>query len=233
MTLSVVLPVYNAQGIVGPLIGELLEMAAELTPRFELLVVNDGSTDATPEMLTELASDYPQLALLHLPAHAGASVAWRTGLARIGGEWALMCDLDCPAYAFDLPKLWQAASHHELVAARMSTARGTKWMPRLAGRAGAATWQRPAMLLVRRSLALGWLDRPQVEELTSYLARRGHVPFEVEVRSRLAVGSGARLDGPASTLAPKLAGTAPESASASGPKTPNYLARLRAFALGQ
>ena len=93
-TLSVVLPVFNAQTRLGPMVAQLLEVLPELTPEFELLVINDGSTDATDEVARELSLDYPQVCLISHPVRLGRSGAIRSALARSSGGSVLMVDED-------------------------------------------------------------------------------------------------------------------------------------------
>lgn len=60
-SLTIVLPVYNAERRLRSDVGEMLELASELTDRFGILIVDDGSTDATYDVAEELAARYPQV----------------------------------------------------------------------------------------------------------------------------------------------------------------------------
>jgi hypothetical protein len=60
-SLTVVLPVYNGATRLRASVREILELASELTSRFGILIVDDGSTDATLEVAEELAARYPQI----------------------------------------------------------------------------------------------------------------------------------------------------------------------------
>jgi glycosyltransferase involved in cell wall biosynthesis len=62
-SLTVVLPVYNRETSIGRSVAEILDLASELTRRFEILIIDDGSTDATFEVAEELASRFPQISL--------------------------------------------------------------------------------------------------------------------------------------------------------------------------
>jgi hypothetical protein len=77
-TLSVLLPVHNAQAKLAGMIHHLLDVLPEITPRFEVMVVDDGSTDATRELGHELARDYPQVTLV---GHA-KPLGWAPAVAR-------------------------------------------------------------------------------------------------------------------------------------------------------
>lgn len=63
-SLSVLLPVHNVQSSLSASVHEILDVVAELTGRFELLIVDEGSTDGTWDVARELAQLYPQIRLL-------------------------------------------------------------------------------------------------------------------------------------------------------------------------
>jgi hypothetical protein len=77
-SLSVLLPVQNVQATLHGDVQRVLEVLPELTREFELLIVDDGSTDATYEVACEFARDYPQVKLIR---HA-QSLGWSASVAR-------------------------------------------------------------------------------------------------------------------------------------------------------
>ena len=60
-SLSIILPVYNAQATLARQIGQLLDVLPDLASRFEILVVDDGSTDHTGDIAHQFRQQYPQL----------------------------------------------------------------------------------------------------------------------------------------------------------------------------
>ena len=60
-SLTVLLPVRDAQSTLAATVTEILEMASDLSERFELLIIDDGSSDATSEVARELSRHYPQI----------------------------------------------------------------------------------------------------------------------------------------------------------------------------
>src|SRR4051794_32907980 len=77
--ISVVVPVRNEAGNVGPLVAEI-EAACAAFPSFEVVYVNDGSTDATAVVLGELQAKRPWLRHIRHAASCGQSCAVRTGV---------------------------------------------------------------------------------------------------------------------------------------------------------
>lgn len=60
-SLTIVLPIYNGESRLRSHVRELLDVASELTTDFKILIVDDGSTDATLEVAEDLVAHYPQV----------------------------------------------------------------------------------------------------------------------------------------------------------------------------
>lgn len=233
-TLSVLLPVYNAQRILGQILAQLIEILPDVTPQFEMLVIDDGSTDATTEVAHELAMDYPQIGVVHHPTRLGMATMIRSGLARTSGEMVLIRDEDCRADLYDISKLWRHAANHDIVLARSPSQSAAGFIPRLpAGMTMRLPGEfRPPLQLLHRRVARGWLTLGGAEELLAHLARKGYPLLEVEVRDARPVVGPANL---AEVLAQRWGSPQTKTTDPKGSelKRPNYLAKLKAFAWGE
>jgi glycosyltransferase involved in cell wall biosynthesis len=89
--LSILMPVYNERERVERAIAEVLD--TELPTEFELIVVDDGSTDGTREILQGASWD-GRVRLLEHPENRGKGAAIQTALAEAGGEFAAIFDAD-------------------------------------------------------------------------------------------------------------------------------------------
>jgi glycosyltransferase involved in cell wall biosynthesis len=89
-TLGVLLPVYNAQHVLAQGVADLLEVLAEWAPRFELVIIDDGSTDDTADIALDLAARYPQVRVLGHRARLGLVGAIQTGLDGTDGRIILI-----------------------------------------------------------------------------------------------------------------------------------------------
>src|SRR5271157_1058024 len=89
-SLTVVLPVRDAQSTLAATVTEVLEMASDLSECFELLIIDDGSSDATSEVAEELARNYPQIHTLRHDKPLGEEAALRAGLAQSRGDVVLV-----------------------------------------------------------------------------------------------------------------------------------------------
>ena len=87
---SIIVPVHNAQERIGALVACL---KAQTCPDFEVILVNDGSTDDTQALLAHLVEGDPRFRLLY-QANAGPGAARNTGLAAARGDYVLFADSD-------------------------------------------------------------------------------------------------------------------------------------------
>ena len=95
-TLSVLIPAHNEERVIE---ATLEALAAQSYPegRFEVLVINDGSTDRTAELVAKVAKRHPQVRLLDIPAGRGGrgkSAALNVGLAQTESELVAVYDAD-------------------------------------------------------------------------------------------------------------------------------------------
>jgi dolichol-phosphate mannosyltransferase len=102
--LSVVVPVYNEEGNVAPLVGEILA-ALRGQVGFEIVYVDDASRDGTLEALRKLKADVPELRVVRHLANSGQSAAIRNGARAARGAWIATLDGDGQNDPADIPKL--------------------------------------------------------------------------------------------------------------------------------
>jgi glycosyltransferase involved in cell wall biosynthesis len=105
--LSIFFPAYNDSGTIASLVIAAVQSASRLTPDFEVLVVNDGSTDATAEVVDELARLYPQVRAVHHEKNRGYGGALRTGFASATKELVFYTDGDAQYDPREMTRLWE------------------------------------------------------------------------------------------------------------------------------
>jgi glycosyltransferase involved in cell wall biosynthesis len=105
--LSVFFPAYNDSGTIASLVITALRSARELTPNFEVIVVNDGSADKTAEILDELARTYPEVRVVHHERNRGYGGALRTGFATATRDLVFYTDGDAQYDPAEMKLLWR------------------------------------------------------------------------------------------------------------------------------
>jgi glycosyltransferase involved in cell wall biosynthesis len=104
VAVSIVVPVRNEAGNIAPLIAEIAAALDGLWA-YEIIYVNDGSTDATPERLTEEMTRRPNLRMLRHEKSAGQSAAVRSGVRAARGAMVATLDGDGQNNPAFLPEL--------------------------------------------------------------------------------------------------------------------------------
>ena len=108
MELSVVVPVHNEAGNIAPLLDEI-HAALDGRYDFEVVYVDDGSTDDTPEELAEAVGRHPRLRVLTHGVACGQSSALRTGIRATEAPLIATLDGDGQNDPADIPRLLEAA----------------------------------------------------------------------------------------------------------------------------
>jgi glycosyltransferase involved in cell wall biosynthesis len=93
-SISVFFPAYNDAGTIAALVRDALEVLPTLAEDYEVVVVNDGSTDATPSILDELARSSPHVRAIHHEQNRGYGGALRTGFESAAKELIFYTDGD-------------------------------------------------------------------------------------------------------------------------------------------
>jgi len=131
VTVSVVVPLYNEQENVGELHRRLDLTLREMGVNYEIVLVNDGSSDRTYELLDALHSEEPQVVVLHLSRNFGHQAAVSAGIDAAVGEAVVVMDGDLQDPPEAIPQfvgLWREG-HDVVYAIRRKRKEG--WLKRL------------------------------------------------------------------------------------------------------
>lgn len=127
---SVVIPMKNEEGNVVALIDELQPVMDNLKESWELLCIDDGSTDKTLALLNEQAKHKPYLRVIAFDGNFGQSSAFDAGFKLARGEWIITLDGDRQNDPTDIPKLLAACADADLVCG-IRQKRNDPWLKRV------------------------------------------------------------------------------------------------------
>lgn len=102
---SFIIPIYNAEATLKRCLDSIL---VRITPDYEIILINDSSTDNSLEICEEYAAKYPQVSVYTFP-NAGAGAARNRGLEKAKGKYILFCDSDDWYNSEELNKLLDSA----------------------------------------------------------------------------------------------------------------------------
>ena len=91
---SLIIPVYNEEGLIDELVSRSTKALESFTPNYEILFINDGSTDSTLRKLIEARKQYPRIKIVDLSRNFGHQAAFTAGLEMALGNYVAMMDGD-------------------------------------------------------------------------------------------------------------------------------------------
>lgn len=106
--LSLVFPAFDEEANVGPLLDAALDLAPRLAADFEIILVDDGSRDATALLAAERSRRDPRVRVVRHAVNRGYGAALRSGLREARGELVFVSDADLQ---FDLAELEHLLAH--------------------------------------------------------------------------------------------------------------------------
>src|SRR5207253_1086438 len=121
-TYSIIIPAYNEGARLGTTLDRVLNYVAAQRWDAEVIVVNDGSRDQTPDLVRRYAQTHPTLRLLENPGNRGKGYSVRNGMLHAGGEILLFSDADLSSPIEEAPKLLAAIKEGADIAI------GSRWM---------------------------------------------------------------------------------------------------------
>jgi dolichyl-phosphate beta-glucosyltransferase len=92
--LSIIVPAYNEELRITPTLLEIVNFFISKQTSFEILVIDDGSTDNTCTIVNQLSLCYPQVRLIHQPINMGKGEAVKVGMLQAVGQLRLFTDAD-------------------------------------------------------------------------------------------------------------------------------------------
>lgn len=114
--LSLILPAHNEEGNIEAVTWEALAILPELFHECEIVIVDDGSTDATPRLIDRLADLDQRVRTIHHPQNCGYGSALRSGFAAARGDRILFMDADRQFDIREVAKFASLTERYDIVA---------------------------------------------------------------------------------------------------------------------
>ncbi len=117
--MSVVLPVRDDEHHISDRVEQVLDALVDMTrDASEVIIVDDGSRDATAEVLDELQCRYPQIRVVRHSRPRGMEAAGQTGLERAAGDLVFIQESNTSVRVEDMRRLYRMSDDKSVVAAR-------------------------------------------------------------------------------------------------------------------
>lgn len=104
MKLSIIVPAYNEDKTIGEMLSKLINLDVAPVEK-EIIVVNDGSSDTTREVIERVKKHYGQLIVIHHPKNKGKGAAVRTGFSVAVGDVLIIQDADLEYNPLDIARI--------------------------------------------------------------------------------------------------------------------------------
>ena len=114
-SLSVFFPCFNEQENVKILLESTLKVLPEIVDDYEVIIVNDGSSDNTAQVADSLAQQYPNVKVVHHPQNKGYGAALQSGFRAATKQWVFYTDCDCQFDIAELKDIIHYAADYDIV----------------------------------------------------------------------------------------------------------------------
>lgn len=113
--LSVILPAYNEEARILPSLKIRHQYLENQDYSYELIVVNDGSTDKTSQIVSEAIKDWPHFKLIDNKVNKGKGGVVKQGMLAAEGEWRLFMDVDESTTIDEIERLWPYTKDYQVI----------------------------------------------------------------------------------------------------------------------
>jgi dolichol-phosphate mannosyltransferase len=125
--ISIVVPAYNEEENLIPLTSAIAEALTALGTSYELLFVDDGSSDGTPHILQELVATWPEVRMIRFRHNAGQTAALDAGFKQARGQVVVTLDADLQNDPRDIPQVLEKLKDYEVVCGVRQYRQDTWW----------------------------------------------------------------------------------------------------------
>jgi glycosyltransferase involved in cell wall biosynthesis len=191
-SLTIVLPVYNGESRLTHHVTEMLELASELTSRFEVMIVDDGSTDDTSAVAQELAAQFPQISIRRHRHRRGLGPIISMVQRRVSSDVVIVHDGVTPINSVEVRRLWHQSAAETLAPRSSQSARDVNSKPDVRELAGIRATHAAMALAHERVFGFHLLQPARDEDMASTAlassSKTAHAPTKPRLNDRSGVG---------------------------------------------
>ncbi len=115
MELSIVIPVFNEAESLNPLQEELKQPLKDIGCEYEIIYVDDASSDSSLEVLKTIAKEHDRIRIISFVSNRGQSAALQVGFKNARGEWIATLDADGQNPPSEIKCLWEARESFDFI----------------------------------------------------------------------------------------------------------------------
>jgi glycosyltransferase involved in cell wall biosynthesis len=203
--LSIVVPAFNEEGSLATIVDALSQLfLRDGFERFEIIVVDDGSTDDTPRIARSLAASNPRVKIVHHAANRGYGGALRSGYATASMTWATSIPADGEVAPAHLLAMWRAKNSADVIVSDRLRPAGTMPLHRAVLTAGWRALMRLAMGVSQEGKEGTYIFRRAMIDGQALRSDSGLLHMEILIRCQMNGAIMAR--GPSMVVQPRLSG---------------------------
>jgi glycosyltransferase involved in cell wall biosynthesis len=126
---SLIIPVYNEEGLINELVARAVKAIESISPNYEILFINDGSTDSTLQKLIEVRKQHSRIKIVDLSKNFGHQAAFTAGLELAMGNYVAMMDGDLQDPPELLPEMYRMIKEEgfDIVSGKRSGRKGKRF----------------------------------------------------------------------------------------------------------
>ncbi|MBN2120947.1 MAG: glycosyltransferase family 2 protein [Candidatus Omnitrophica bacterium] len=114
-SLSIVLPTYNEEENIREIVSDTVSCVARYTDGFEIILVDDGSTDRSRQIINQVRADNLKIKSISHSRRQGYGSAIRTGISLAKGKWVLIMDSDGQYRIDDFGDFWRSKDNYDFI----------------------------------------------------------------------------------------------------------------------
>jgi glycosyltransferase involved in cell wall biosynthesis len=181
LEISVVVPVFNEEENLPVLIPQIMEVLNRLGSLFEMIFVDDGSSDGSREIIKTMISQHPFIHLLGFKRNCGLSAALLAGMKEARGEKIVTLDSDLQNDPSDIPNLLGYLDHYDM-AIGWRQKREDPWLKRISSKVANALRNRVSKETVKDiACTLRAFKRECIQDIPAFNGMHRFLPTLVKM----------------------------------------------------